>query len=63
MSDNLSPRKASNRQHKTASAPAVEVNWKAGERTAAWDELWRRILQYALSNQQSPAPDPDEADF
>jgi hypothetical protein len=28
----------------------TSVNWRNGQRTAAWDELWRHILAKVLVN-------------
>jgi hypothetical protein len=28
----------------------IQANWKYGQRTAAWNELWRRILAEVLVN-------------
>jgi hypothetical protein len=36
----------------------VEARWQAGPRTAAWDELWRRLL----SRLNEPEPTPTDAD-
>ncbi len=30
------------------------TNWTTGPRTAAWDELWRRILSDVCGNHETP---------
>lgn len=37
---------------------AVGAQWKSGARSAAWDELWRRILNEVLQPEEEELPRP-----
>lgn len=40
---------------------AVRAEWRQGERTSAWHELWRRILSDALADtDKSPVATSEE---
>ena len=40
---------------------ATSVNWRNGQRAAAWDELWKRILRDVVSEGNPGVELPDTA--
>lgn len=40
----------------------VSAAWRSGDRTAAWDALWRRILREVLSGDESGQLSPTTTD-